>query len=307
MSIRFGSGMTGGIENVSTEAKFIEDLGYHNLSTGEHVRGSGNRGSMSMPVLGVAAGATKKIRLLSGILYLPLYHPVMASKLATTLDVASHGRLDLGIGVGGEHPTDFSSLEIPIEGRGRRSNESLEILRKLWTEENVTYEGEFFKLDDVTLLPKPTQTPSIPIWVAGRQNVAMRRAVNYGDGWFPYFYSPERYKTSFDYIVNYANDTGRNLDGFEWAHYTFISLYETREKSAEMAAQRVGGSFKTGGNIADIIGKYTVLGPVESAIERIQEYIDAGANHFMFNWMCDPADAHDQMKLAAEKILPHFS
>ena len=120
-------------------------------------------------------------------------------------------------------------------------------------------------------------------------------------------YGHHKAKISFDYIVNYANETGRNLDGFEWAHYTFISLYETREKSAEMAAKLVGGSFRTGGNLAEIIGKYTVLGPVESAIERIQEYTDAGANHFMFNWMCDPTDAHDQMKLAAEKILPHFS
>ena len=306
--IHFGSGLGGGIGEAAEQARLLEDLGYESVSSGEHVMRGTPPGpsNMVLPVLAVAAGATTRIRLLSAVLFLPLYHPVMVAKLAGTLDIASGGRLTLGIGVGGEHPGDFTALGLTPADRGARSNESLEVLRRVWTEERVTREGRFFPLEDVTLLPRTIQQPHPPIWVAGRRAAAMRRAARYGDGWFPYFYSPDQYRDSVPTIREEAERASRDLSGFDWAHYTFISLYETREESARAAAARLGGGFRYGGDFAEVVGRYTILGPVEDAIRRIEEYIEAGARHFILNWMCEPGDVRSQMELAARRILPHF-
>ena len=154
----------------------------------------------ALPLLAVAAGATERIRVASTIVLAPFYHPTVLAKLATTLDIASGGRLTLGIGVGGEYPVEFEAAGLNVRQRGRRTNECLEALRRLWTEENVSYQGRNFRLDDVTLLPRPTQQPHPPVWVSGRRDAAMSRAARYGDGWMPYFYDPARYRDSVEKI-----------------------------------------------------------------------------------------------------------
>ena len=307
-TIHFGSSLGGGVAETAEWARYLEELGYESVSSGEHVMRGTPPGpsNMVLPTLAVAAGATTSIRLLSAVLFLPLYHPVMVAKLAGTLDIASGGRLTLGVGVGGEHPGDFTALGLSPTDRGARTNESLEVLRRVWTEEHVTHEGRFFPLQDVTLLPRSPQKPHPPIWVAGRKSAAMRRAGRYGDGWLPYFYSPEQYRDSVPTIQVEAEQAGRDLSGFEWAHYSFISLYDTREESARAAAARLGGGFRYDGDFADVVGRYTILGPVDDAIRRIEEYVEAGARHFILNWMCEARDVRAQMELAANRIVPYF-
>ena len=101
----------------------------------------------------------------------------------------------LGIGVSGQRDTvvEFEALEIPVNTRGRRTDEMLDVMKQLWTGESVSHHGRFFNFDDITLLPKPMQEPHPPIWVAGRSDAALRRAAIDGDGWYPYLFTGEPY------------------------------------------------------------------------------------------------------------------
>ena len=200
--IYFGAGIDWPLEQTAERAQLLESLGFDFLSTGEHVmQGSPHRPStMVVPVLAAAAGATRRIRLLASVVLLPLYHPVLLAKLLAILDNVSAGRLIVGVGVGGEYPEEFEALGVPVEERGARADESLELLRRLWTGEPVTYEGRFWNVRGVALVPPPVQKPLPPIWVAGRRPAAMRRAARFGDGWYPHLYSPQRLQKSIEKI-----------------------------------------------------------------------------------------------------------
>ena len=305
--LHFGASLPFGPEDTVFQARWMEELGYEYLAAGEHfMRGDPPGPSdAALPVLGVAAGATERIRLLSSILLVPFYHPTVLAKLATTLDIASGGRLTLGVGVGGEFPVEFEAAGLDVRQRGRRTNECLEVLRRLWTENGVSYEGRHFRLDNVTISPPPSQLPHPPIWVAGRRDAAMLRAARFGDGWLPYFYSPERYRDSVEKIVRFADESGRELGaGFQWAYFPYISIYPTVDEAAAVAAEALGGQYLYGGDFLDIVRRYCMLGPPEQCIGRLQGYVDAGARHIIFSPSCPVEDRARHLETIIKEIVP---
>ena len=306
--LKFGAGLTGGAAETARQARWLEELGFDYLSSGEHYMRGNPPGPThtALPLLAVAAGATERIRVASTIVLAPFYHPTVLAKLATTLDIASGGRLTLGIGVGGEYPVEFEAAGLNVRQRGRRTNECLEALRRLWTEEHVSYQGRHFRLDDVTLLPRPAQQPHPPVWVSGRRDAAMARAARHGDGWMPYFYDPSRYRNSVEKIRRFAEESGRSLDGFQWAYFPYISIYDTVEQAAEVAARALGGRYLRSGGFADIVHRYCLLGPVEACVARLQEYIDAGARHIIFSVACDREDRERHVETIAREIIPQL-
>jgi probable F420-dependent oxidoreductase len=286
----------------------MEELGYEYLSAGEHFMRGNPPGPThaALPLLGVAAGATERIRLLSSIILTPFYHPLMLAKLASTLDVASGGRLTLGVGVGGEFPVEFEAAGLNVRQRGSRTNECLEVVRRLWTEDSVSFKGRHFQLEDVALNPPPAQQPHPPIWVAGRRDAAMRRAARYGDGWLPYFYNPQRYRDSVEKITGLIAEEGRDISRFQWAFFPYISIYPTVEEAARVAAEALGGRYLYGGDFLEIVQNYCLLGPVETCIARLQEFIDAGARHIVFSISCPREDRVRHLETIAKEIIPHF-
>ena len=175
--LHFGAGMTSSAEETARQAKWLEELGYEYFSAGEHyMRGTPPSPThASLPLLAVAAGATERIRLLSAIVLIPFYHPTVLAKLTATLDIASGGRLTLGVGVGGEYPVEFQAAGLKVRNRGRQTNECLEVLRRLWLGETVTYQGRHFQFEDVAINPRPTQRPHPPVWVSGRRDAAIAK------------------------------------------------------------------------------------------------------------------------------------
>jgi probable F420-dependent oxidoreductase len=297
-----------GAAEAAAEARWMEDLGYEYISAGEHfMRGNPpGRTNAALPLLAVAAGATEKIRVLSSVVLTPFYHPLMLAKFATTLDIASGGRLTLGVGVGGEFPMEFEAASLNVKQRGSRTNECLEVLHRLWTEESVSYGGRHFQIKGAALNPPPTQQPHPPIWVAGRRDAALRRAVRFGDGWLPYFYSPERYRASVEKITELAVEEGRELSNFQWAFFPYIAIYPTVEESAQMAAETLGGRYLYGGDFINIVRSYCLLGPPQSCIERLQEFINAGARHIIFSVACPKDDRPRHIETIASEIIPYF-
>src|SRR5436190_13475293 len=184
--------------DIAEEAGLLESWGCDYACAGEHV-------SFNVPVgnsfisLSVAAGATTRIGLMSTIVLTPLYPPALLAKLGASLHVASGGRYNLGVGIGGEYPTEFDACGVPVHERGARTNEALEVVRLLWTTDAANYDGRFNRFSGVTIAPR--REPAPPIWVSGRSNAAMRRAARFADGWLPYMYTPEMLATSMTTIA----------------------------------------------------------------------------------------------------------
>lgn len=306
--LHFGASVVLGAAEIAAEARWLEELGYEYLAAGEHFMRGNPPGPThaALPLLAVAAGATTNIRLLSSILLTPFYHPLTLAKLTATLDIASNGRLTLGVGVGGEFPMEFAAAGLEVTQRGRRTNECLAVLRRLWAETGVSYQGRHFQLEDVTLNPLPAQRPGPPVWVAGRRDAAMRRAVRYGDGWLPYFYSPQRYRDSVAQIRQLAQDENRDLTAFQWAFFPYIAIYPTEQEAAAAAAAALGGRYLYGGDFLNIVRNYCLLGPPQQCIDRLQEYIDAGARHIIFSVACPREERVRHIETIANEIIPPF-
>jgi probable F420-dependent oxidoreductase len=302
-SVEFGSTLTSS-KGIPSMAQRAEQLGFDYAVTGEHMMFHGPV-SNSLISLAVAAGATTKIKLMSTVVLLPLYNnPVAVAKMTSVLDVASDGRYHFGVGIGGEFPKEFEACGVPVKQRGSRTNEALEVIKKLWTEKNVSFEGRYTKFTGVTLAPSPVQKPHPPIWVAGRKEPAMKRAATYADGWIPYMYTPEMLHESLEKINQFGKEAGRDMSSFRPGLFIFASIYPNRDEALEQAAKALGGTYAQ--DFSKIAARYTLSGTPDDCRKRLKEYVDAGARTVLISWACRQADIEENMRLASEEIAPAF-
>jgi probable F420-dependent oxidoreductase len=176
-------------------AQAAEDLGYAMIEVPDHVFGAAARDGWqptydekepfheTFVTLGFLAAATKRIGLSSGILIAPQRQTGLIAKQAAEVDILSGGRLRLGIGVGWNH-VEYEALGMEWTTRGARQAEQVEVLRRLWSQDLVSFTGRFHTLKEVSLSPAPVQRP-IPIWFGGSSDAIVKRAARLGDGWMP--------------------------------------------------------------------------------------------------------------------------
>ncbi len=299
--IEFGIGFRR-LDDIAAEAREAEALGYQFITTGEHVFFHGPTGN-GLISLAAAAGATERIKLMSSITLVPLYPPALLAKQVAALDMVSNGRFNLGVGVGGEFAKEFEACGVPVNERGARTNEALEVMKRLWTEENVSFEGKFTKLSGVTLAPKPTQKPHPPVWISGRSDAAMRRAARFGNGWLPYMYTPEKLAQSIETIDAHASEVGRE-DSVKPGLFMFFAVHEDGERGSQMAAERLSAQYNQ--DFSALVGKYALAGSPDDCVARLREYIGAGARTVILSSAC-PADYMlENQRLLAEAVLPAF-
>jgi probable F420-dependent oxidoreductase len=200
----------------------VEELGFHHLLAYDHVIGANpaSRPGWQPPythldnfhepfvLFAYLAGLTKKIEFVTGIIILPQRQTVLVAKQAAALDVLSSGRLRFGIGIGW-NAVEYEALGENFKNRGKRSEEQVEVLRKLWTQELVTFNGQWHKITDAGINPLPVQRP-IPIWFGGSDERALRRLAKLGDGWFPLMSPDEKCRAAIEQIHGYAREVGRN-------------------------------------------------------------------------------------------------
>lgn len=312
-SITFGCSLS--VEDywdVPQFARTAEDLGFRRVTMGEHVMdGNPPRPTMlNLPAMAAAAGATDAIRVMTGIVIAPLYHPVMLAKLVATVDQVSGGRLDFGIGISGQRGThvEFDALGISPRTRGRRTDEMLEVMKRLWQEERVSHRGRFFQFDDVTLLPRPAQQPYPPIWVSGRSEAAMRRAALHGDGWYPYLFTNRRIKHSNDLVRQFAAEAGRELPGFHWGLNQPTAISDDADEAMGLAVRNVGERYVTPQHSAeDIARALCVAGTPDDCARAMEAKIEAGVEHINLGFLSpDPDGLYRQMDLFAERVMPKF-
>jgi probable F420-dependent oxidoreductase len=298
--IQFGVSIRG---TDSDHVTAIETLGFDSVWTGEHMLFHGPV-TDGLITLATFAGKTSRIQLGSAITLLPLRPPVVVAKAVSTLDVVSQGRFIFGVGVGGEFPKEFEACGVPVHERGRRANEAIEICRKLWTEDHVTYEGKIFQLRDVTMLPKPVQPGGPPIIISGRSEAAIHRAARLGDGYMPYLFTPERYADALKKIYAMANDVKRDMSRFTPYHFVFTAVAETHDEAHRLAVEKLSRRYNQ--PFENLVERYCALGTPKECVERLQRFVEAGARHFILSPLCDNEALGQHLEIYARDIIAQF-
>jgi probable F420-dependent oxidoreductase len=215
-----------------TVAEAAERLGYESIWLPEHLvltvamSRSPKPGEEHPPVppttpvfdaftyLGFLAGRTEHLRLGTHVYNLGLRHPFVAARAVQTLDLVSGGRAEFGIGASWLEQ-EWVAAELDFRTRGRRVDEALAVCKRLWTEDQVAHEGEFFHFDAVAFEPKPVQRPWPPILVGGESDAALRRAARAGDGWIGMSHTFESAAVSIERLRALRDEAGRAGERFE--------------------------------------------------------------------------------------------
>ncbi len=272
-----GWNLRGGVtpEHVLGLARRAEELGVDSLFAGDHVTfyGFGNDG---LQTLTAVAAVTQTIELKTCVYLLSLRHPVPVALQVAILDQLSRGRFIFGIGVGGEDPHEFTSCGIDPRTRGARTDEALQILRRVWTEEEVTFQGRHFHLDRVRLEPKPSRPGGVPIYIGGRSDAALRRAAAYADGWTGIWNSPRRLREAREKIDTWAAECGRSGADIELGMQVWLSLDRDSQKAREKVAARMEAAYRTPFSSFE---RYVSYGPPAAIVEFIAPYLEGGCRH----------------------------
>ena len=300
-------------------SKHVEGLGFDSLWLTENVY-SGVTALETLIALGVIATNTQRVRFGPAVLIMPLRNPVALAHACVTLDQLSAGRFVLGVGAGGESKSTFDAYGIPINERGRRCDEMLELMHKLWTEESVTPHGRFWSLENYSLGARSTQHPHPPIWLAGARATVVRRAARWADGIYPSRVSPLELSGVYEQIFRYADEIGRDMTHFTKAVYLRLCLGSSRAAAREtclrVLEERYQAPVRAGADSARDDSKSSdfeldveqgsILGPPEICIEEIEAYIAAGADYVVVDTCCPREEIPAQVSTFMEQVVPHF-
>ena len=205
-----------GLEDLRAVAADAESLGFDSVwasdhvVTPEHLRNS--IGPMFLDVFTVlshVSALTRHVRLGTTVMVTPYRNPLVAAKIIATLDTLSGGRVILGVGAGGA-PDEFAALGVPESQRGARTDEYLAAMIELWTNDPSSFGGRFVNFDGVRFAPKPAQKPHPPIWVGGRSDAALRRAVRFGQAWHPTSMALDTLRERMARLREMSADAGRD-------------------------------------------------------------------------------------------------
>jgi probable F420-dependent oxidoreductase len=203
-------------------AQAAEGLGYDHIVAYDHVVGANpasrpgwtppytHKDSFHEPFVlySYLAGVTEKIGLTTGVIILPQRQTVLVAKQAAAVDVLCKGRLRLGVGIGW-NPVEYEALGMNFNDRGRRSEEQIEVMRMLWTNELVTFKGRWHTITDAGINPLPVQRP-IPVWFGGNAEPVLKRVGRLGDGWFPLADAGEKVRSMIEKVKAHAKEAGRD-------------------------------------------------------------------------------------------------
>jgi probable F420-dependent oxidoreductase len=254
-----------------------------------------------MTTLAAMAARTTTLKFGPSVIVLPYRTPVVAAKEMATLDWLSRGRFFPAVGVGVELPREFEASGVPFRERGRRTDEAIRVIRMLWTQDEVSFQGEFFKLDRIRVFPKPWQQPP-PIWIGGKSEAAQRRTARLGDGWMPSFITPDEMRPGVERVQEWAQAEGRTVPVDHFGTLISFNLGPTPE-----AALAEADPYIQRGRVDDeTMRRCTAFGPTEVLLERIEEYVKAGASKFILRPLCPADRVLDRLAQVAEEVAPEF-
>ncbi|MGH7771180.1 MAG: LLM class flavin-dependent oxidoreductase [Candidatus Binatia bacterium] len=279
---------------VTTMAKRCEEIGLHSFWVIDRIAYDNLE---PLTLLAAAAAVTNRIRLGTSVLLAGLRHPTLLAKTVGTLDFLSGGRITLGVGFGSRE-NDFTAVEVPFQGRGSRAEEAMKLMKRLWTEDGVTHQGKFFKVENLTIGPRPAQSPHPPVWTGGGADVALRRAARLADGYICGSTAIQEFPSVWEKISRFASAAGRNPGEIEKAGLTFMAIDENRGRAVDACAAYLNRYYGRGRIDVD---KHFLVGPPGACAERLSSFFLKGLDTLIIGTVtADPK----QLDLFGEKVLP---
>lgn len=277
-----------------------DTLGFDSLWVTEQMFGPGPRLD-ALSLLTYAAALTTRPQLVAGILLSALRSPVLLAKASSTLDHLSSGRVVIGVGQGGDASV-YPALGVPAEGRGQRFNAGLRLLKRLWTEQRITDENEYWTIHDQMLEPKPLQQPHPPLWFGGSNPKALRRAVELGNGWIGAGAAPAaRFIEEHELVLRALDTAGRDPGNFTIAKRLYVAVDENRENALQRA--RVWFSTTYHGRDPSAVEEICIIGTPDECADSIRRMAQGRASHLALSAIYDEAE---QMEVFGETLLPRL-
>ncbi|MEE9279847.1 MAG: LLM class flavin-dependent oxidoreductase [Myxococcota bacterium] len=253
----------------------VADAGLDFVSGGDHVSFFTGTGFDGLVQAAQLLTLHDTLEVYVAVYLLPLRHPTLVARQIQSVTAPAPGRLTLGVGVGGEDPHESEVCGVDPHTRGRRANESLEIVRALMTGEPVDYRGEFFQLEQAVI--RPAVEPPVPIVIGGRSDAAVRRAGRLGDGYIGVWISARRFASIREQIDAEATACGRN--DVDWQHGMFVwcGLDDSPETARKQASERMESLYHLP---FERFERYTPCGPAADVAEFLRPYVEAGCTRF---------------------------
>ena len=254
-----------------------------------------------MTTMAAVAARTRRLKFGPSVLVAPFRSPVLAARELAMVDYLSGGRLLPAVGVGVEQEREFRAAGVPFKERGRRTDEAIAVLRRCWAEDEVTFAGEFWHLERVSVLPRPVQQP-LPLWIGGNSEAAMRRAGRLGDGWIPSFITPARFAEGVARTQDHAAEAGRTVPADHFGTLVYYCLAADRVRARALATP-----FVPRNRVDDAtLEACTAFGPPDLVRERLEEYVRGGGSKFVLRPMCPPEQVVEQVARLAADVVPDF-
>jgi probable F420-dependent oxidoreductase len=300
--LRFGISIpqifTDGVIDPAAIARWLakaESLGYYGGWTQEQVLGT-VAALDPVPLLSYAAALTSRMKLGTSVLLTALRNPVPLAKSLATLDQLSQGRLMVGVGLGG-YADIYPAFGMAREGRARRFEEGVQLMKKLWTQDKVTFRGRFTQMENQTIDPKPLQEPHPPIWVGAGSPRALKRAARLGDGWMGAGASSiPVFTEEIKLIRQYLDEEGRDPNTFALSKRVYIAV-DRDKKRAEQKLREWFGRYS--GDPQKI--SVAVFGSEDECVEELAKVVAEGIDMLMVNPLYD---FEEQAERLAKDVLP---
>jgi len=312
------------------QARLADELGYGSIEAAEHHFLPDGWVSAPMVLLGGIAAVTEDANVQTGITIMPLHHPVELAEQSAIVDILSGGNFRLGVAVGWRD-AEFAAYGVDKRERAPRTEEGIEIVRSLLTEESVTYDGEFYRLDDVTVMPRPVQD-SIPIWYGGMSPPAIDRAARLADTWFMspietkdelaeeidlYREALDRYDRSYDEVYKplrreaYVGPSDEEAwdDVWESLLYEYTEVYGDYDDAGHVFAPDTSKETVIEELKEHAEDRFIIGGP-ETVVEELEAYRDLTDMDEVLLRMhfpgLDPEKTESSIRRLAADVMPHF-
>jgi probable F420-dependent oxidoreductase len=282
----------------------MEQLGFDSLWVWDHVL-LGVEPNFpiieALTLLTAIAARTKKIKLGTGVLVLPLRNPVLLAKQLSSMDLLSEGRLIMGL-ASGWYKREFDAVGVPFEQRGKIMDENLEILTRFWTEPMVKGQYAYHKIPAGVMYPKPVQKPRPPILIGGYVDRVLKRAAVSGDGWLTYFYTPESFAKSWAKIRDFAKDAGKDPDHLLNGAQLPIRIGKSRAAVESEMMEWLGKEWDYAA-WSESTKDSAVMGTVDECVEQLKAHLAVGVQKLIF---VPYRYEMEQIEIIAREIVPRL-
>ncbi len=274
----------------------VESLGYHSGWVQERMLG-GMPSLEPISLLSYAAAFTSRLRLGTSVMLTALRNPIPLAKSLATLDQLSGGRIIVGVGLGG-NTAIYPAFGISPRSRVRRFEEGIRLMKKLWTEDKVTFNGRFWQMDGASIAPRPFQKPHPPIWFGAHSESALRRAVRLGDGWMGAGSSSTRtFKEEIKLVRHCLEEEGRDPATLALSKRVYVTIDSNKKRASERLQKWFGDHYGNSSMALEV----SVFGNEEECVEGLSEVVSQGIDLLMLNPVYEVTEQAERL---ARDVLP---